>query len=327
MTLEEARTYFASSTAERMLGDIDDAASDAVDTYERTVARMGLYPSGVLSEYRQAGRALPAAQDAFNAAVNAIVQGRARDGRAALSAYRAFVAALLDLQRLNARNAAYVDADVARLLEAVFTAGQRVVSGRIRRETQELMRDLQRLNDLLRRARREELEARAQRAFDTALNVVGLVFGMVTGIEEAMAAFGVGSAVLTSALDAALGPSSPDALGRAGTSISVLTSAARDVSREVGTFSSGVTGLLGFVADCDEVNTAIENVRAAERRFRDAVSTLRDYSRHLASATSELTAARRLADGAIRNARNAARRARDVDADYRDIERSLAEIR
>ena len=70
---------------------------------------------------------------------------------------------------------------------------------------------------------------------------------------------------------------------------------------------------------CGDIDDAASNAVDTYERTVSRMS--------LASATSELTAARRLADGAIRNARNAARRAREVDADYRDIERSLAEIR
>lgn len=327
MDLEEARRWFASSESDSLQSDLESDVDEAIDTHERTLSRMGTYPSSVTSEYRRAAQTLTAAGEGFNRAVNDLTSGRARDGRAALGAYRTYVAALLRLQGLNARYAAFVEADVARLIEAFFTAGERAMRGRIRRESRAMMRALDRLQDRLERARREADEARVQRAINLVLNGIGIALGFATGVEEAAIAYTVGSAVLSTALDFALGPGSPDEFAGAVTSVGTFAGLAEGVGRTVSTVTGSVTGFLGFLADNDEVATADRNLAGIDRELTAAHRLFRDYCRMVASESSDMTLAKRLAEGAIRNARARARAYREAEGDWQELERVLSEIR
>lgn len=327
MNLEEARALLQSTTFCNKMADMDDATDTAVQTFDRTIARMGPYSSSVQTEYRRAASALDAAQRSFTNEVNAIVAGRARDGRAALAAFRSFETSLRALRAMNAMNSAMVEADVARFLEAVFTAGARFTSSTIRRETRAMQRDLTRLRDRLRTAQRELTGAEAQRIINGALSAIGLILGFFTGVEEVAAAFAVGSAATSTALDAALGPGSPDVYGGANTAFGFLPNLVRQPSVLDTTLLGAFTGVIGFMADCSEVELARANLTGAENDLRRAAALFSRYARHIKSEASALTIAKRLADGAIRDARARARTYREARDEFRDVERGLADIR
>ncbi len=102
MNLEEARAWLQSSTFCNKMADMDNATDDAIQAFDRMIGRMGPYSSAVQSGYRRAGSALDTAQRTFANEINALVNGRARDGRAALAAFRTFDTALRDLRGMNA---------------------------------------------------------------------------------------------------------------------------------------------------------------------------------------------------------------------------------
>jgi len=327
MNLEEARAWTTSPPVVREMSQMDDEAEAAIDTMDRTLSRMRVYSSATQGEYRRAGNTVNTSQGAFNTEINVLSLGRARDGRAAFAAYRAFVAALRAMQGLNARNAAMVEADVAGFLERLFVAGAAMQSAQIRRETRAMRSDLLRLRDRLRRARREALGAEAQRAINLVLGGIGLVLGLMTGVDEAAAAFAVGSAVMSTALDMALGPGSPDAVGGANTGVGLVTGLSRDIPSGVSNFTGVCNTFIGFLADNEEVATASRNLAGADRDLERAITMFRDYGRHVASAASQVTIAKRLAEGAIRDARARTRTYRESAAAYRELERGLTELR
>ncbi len=220
-----------------------------------------------------------------------------------------------------------VEADVATLIAAVFSAGARFLSDTIRRETRAILRALTRLRDRLRRARSELNGAEAQRAINAILGIIGLVVGFVTGVGEFAAGFAVVSTAVSAAIDVACGPSSTDIYGAANTSFGLLPNLMRDPPRLDSALFGGVTTFIGFLQDCSEVELAHANLSSAEDDLNEAVLLFRSYSRHVASEASTLTVAKRLADSAVRDARARAGAYREARGEYRDLERGLTDIR
>lgn len=327
MNLEQARAWLTGSPGIAALQGMDDDAEEAVGTLDRNLGRMGPYPSSVLSEYRRSGTALNAAQGTFARAFNDITLGRATDGRAALTTYRAYLRALLTLQAQNARHGAYIEADVSRLLERYIAAAAVIASSRVRRETRAMRRALERLIDRLTRAHRSVTEVRVQRGINVVVNGLGLVLGFVTGIEEAAIAYAVGTAALTTALDYALGPGSPDEIAGAVTG----TGTAVDLTAGVPRLVSGLAGVAGgffdLYSDNQEMMEAERNLRDADDDIRAAVRLFRDYSRFISSQFSDVNVTRRAAIAAIRDARARARTFRESDAEYRDLMGALEDLR
>ena len=327
MNLEQARAWLTGSPGIAALQGMDDDAEAAVNTLDRNAGRMGPYPSSVLSEYRRAGTALNAAQAAFARSFNDITLGRATDGRAAMTTYRAYLRALLTLQAQNARYSAFIEADVARLLERYITAAAAFASSRVRRETRAMRRDLERLRDRLTRARRAATEAQVQRALNVVINGIGLVLGIVSGVEEVVVAYAFGSAVLSTALDFALGPGSPDEIETAVTGGRVVADVATGVPRVLSQFAGCAGTYYDWYSDNQEIATADRNIRGTADDLRDAVRLFRDYARFIASQFSDVNVAKRAAVAAIRDARSRARAFRESDAEYRDMMGALEDLR
>jgi hypothetical protein len=281
----------------------------------------------VVSDYRRKGAALDAAQVAFARAFQDVVDRRARDGRAALTTYRTYLRTLLDLQGENARLGAFVDADVATLVEAVFRAAAVMASSRVRRETRNMQRDLERLQDQFSRARREAVGAQVQRAINLLLGGIGVAVGFMTGVEEAAAAIAIGSGVISNCMDRLLGPTAPDDLGTTNTELGVLASISRDVRPAISTFTGCATTWISWLADNEEVATADRNLQSATDDLRRAERMFRDYARDVASASSDVQTTKRLAEAAIRNARSRARAFRESDAEYREMMSALSDLR
>ena len=327
MNLEQARAWLTGSPGIAALQGMDDDAEAAVNTLDRNAGRMGLYPSSVLSEYRRAGTALNAAQAAFARSFNDITLGRATDGRAALTTYRAYLRALLTLQAQNARYSAFIEADVARLLERYITAAAAFASSRVLRETRAMRRDLERLRDRMNRARREAVGAEAQRAVNLLLGAIGLALGFISGVDEIAAGFVVGSGTLSTVLDYALGPGSPEEVGQTASAIGVLATLSRDVRGCISGFAGAGSTFVNFLNDHEEVVTASRNLADAENDVEDATRTFRDYARFIASQFSDVNVAKRAAVAAIRDARSRARAFRESDAEYRDLTGALEDLR
>lgn len=327
MNIEEARRWFASTESEALQQSLEDDTDTALSDYDRTSAAMAGYPAAALANYRRAASDLRAAAPPWNRAVQDLVGGRARDGRAALAAYRAYVRALLQLQAMNARNAAYVDAELAASVEETFVAREQLVSSAVRRETRNMMRNLERLRDRLNRLRRAEITGEGMRNLSAAFGTVGVALGMVTGLTEAAALFGVLTAAVSTALGIAVNGEGPDMFGAANTGTGVVTSLIDDLDSFVGTFA-GVGGTFaGFVYDSAGIAETRREIEQAQREFEEAIDDIRRYARRLRSISSDISRARRAAESAARTAAARARAYRAVVADWAEIEATLNEIR
>lgn len=141
---DEARAWVTSPATQRYLQRLDGDADAARDAQSANLRRMGLYPSGTVSAYRGLVAPLGRAAGDFNTQINCITLGTATDGRAALTASRAYVVALMALEAENGRMAAFIEANAAALAERLVAALAVFVRSRIEREAREVQRDLQR---------------------------------------------------------------------------------------------------------------------------------------------------------------------------------------
>jgi len=228
---------------------------------------MGLYPSGPGSAYRALTAPLDRAQGDFNTQINLITLGRARDGRAALAAYRAYVVALMALEAENGRMAAFVEADAAALAERLIAALNVFVRSRIDRETAAMQADLERLRRELERARRLISQAEAQRIIGGVLGAMGLILSCFEPPVAAGRAIAAASFVVPMLLDSALGPGSPDALGTANSAVGALAGVPRMVRPNVGRFTGVVGTLTSLIADSSEVDLARTNLTEITQRL------------------------------------------------------------
>ena len=327
MDIEAAREWVTSPATQRYLQTVDDDADTARDAQTANLRRMGLYPSRPVAAYWALTAPLGRAQGDFNTQINLITLGRARDGRAALAAYRAYVVALMALEAENGRMAAFIDADVAALAESLVTALNVFVRSRIDRETAEMQRDLVGLERELQRARRQLRQAEAQRVVNGVLGVIGLVLSCFDPPVAAGRAIAAVSFVAPRLLDAALGPSSPDALGTANASVSALANVPRLVRPNISRFTGVIGALTSLLADTSEADLASTNLREITQRLTAMTRLFRAWSAHIDSAIGELTIARRMFDAAVTSARRTAAAVRTSESEYRDLQRQIEALR
>jgi hypothetical protein len=170
-------------------------------------------------------------------------------------------------------------------------------------------------------------EAEAQRVLNGVLGVVGLVLTCFEPPVLAARVIAGASFAVPMLLDAALGPSSPDALGTANSAIGGVTNLPRMVRTPVARFA-GVGGMLtSLIADCSEVELAETNLREIARELAAAERLFRAWTERVSGAVGELTIARRMWDVAIERARRAGAAVRTSEGEYRDLQRALEDLR
>ena len=302
MDIEAARAWASSPATQRYLQQLDDDATAARDVQAANTRRMGLYPSGIVSAYRALADAVDRAFGAFNTEINLITFGRARDGRAALAAYRAYVVAIMALEAENARLTAFIEADAATLAERLVAALNAFVARRIEREARAMQSDMERMQRVVERARRQLREAEAQRVLNGVLAGIGLVitcFEPPVALARAITAASFAAPML---LDAALGPGSPDALGTANSAVTAVTNLPRTASRATSRFTGAVGALNSFITDSNEVDLAATSLRDAVRELQQAERLFSTWMDRVSGALGELTIARRMWDAAIARA-------------------------
>jgi chromosome segregation ATPase len=324
MDIEEARAWITSSATQRYLEQIDSDADDALDTAQQTLAAMRLFPTSYSNEYRRSATNLENAMGAFNTEVNQITLGRARDGRAALAAYRAYVAALMLLEAQNTRYVAFVRANVAdlaaRFIDAAITNSER-----LRRRFRDVQRQLQQLERDLPRLRREITEAHGQRAVNVLITAVGLLLPQVSiGAGLAIAA---GTFTVQIILDTSLGPGRPSAIGAGNSAFGDLIGLPRSIPTPLSRFLGAASGFVSWSMDNDEIDEAERNLRNARRTLDSLTAEMPRLVRALRDAVDNIDVARNLLEGAIRTARAAADAYRANETAYRALERELAALR
>ena len=212
MDLETAKKVIESPVVQKYIEQIDADAQVALDQAETNLGGMGDFPSGAVSEYKSHRAALDRAWGDFNAEWNMIVAGKAKDGSAAMNAYRAYVIALVVLEEDNVVIGAFVEAKVAEFA-AAFVAFIIEVIKAIQKRFGDLLKELQDLQQMLQKAKKDVKGAEAQRVINVAITAVSLCIpavGLGAGIAIAVTSFTVQVVV-----DASLGPGKPGVLGNA----------------------------------------------------------------------------------------------------------------
>lgn len=293
----------------------------------RTCAGWGFTRPGVVSSYRALATLLDRAQGTFNAEINRITLGRARDGRAALAAYRAYVAALMALESENERMLVFIEADAAALAERLVAALNAFVASRIEREARAMQRDLERLQQQLQVAQGQLREAEAQRVINAVLGVVQRVLTCFDPPLAAGRAIAVACFAVPMLLDAALGPSSPDALGTANSAVSGVTNLPKTVSGATYRFAGVGTMLTSLIADTSEVDLASTNLRDIAQELAARQRLFQAWSDLVNGAVGELALARRMWEVTINRARRTADAVRTNEIEYRDLQRQIESLR
>ncbi len=324
MDIEEARAWAASPAVQRYLEQIDSGADAAMDTARSTQSSMRLFPGSVLAEYRRTSDNLDRAGGDFNAAFNQVTLGRARDGRAALAAYRDYVGALILLEAQNVRFEAYVRANVIELATRFIDASI-TITVRLRRRFRDVEAQLRQLQRDLPRLRREIPEAEAQRVLNVMIAGVSLLLPEVT----------IGAAVVIAAstftvqilVDNALGPNRAGVSGVANNAVGGIVSVPRRIPAPWRAFGGAATALISFVQDNGEIADGHRNLRTAMRTIESLMAEMPRLIRALRTGVDDIEAAQSLLEGAVRSARSAADTYRARESEYRALERELAALR
>jgi hypothetical protein len=277
MDIEEAKKLINSPVVQKYIEQIDADAQTALDEMNTNLGAMSDYPSSAISEYKADGAALDKAWGDFNAEWNKIVFGQAKDGKAAMAAYTRYVLTLCVLEQQNVRFGAFIEADVAGFA-AVFIAFLIEFTKRIREKFKALLEELKELEALLKKAKKEVKEAEAQRIINVAITAVSLCIpavGLGAGI-----AIAVGTFTVQMALDAALGPGKPGALGTVNTAAGDAIGLPKSIKPKFAKMGGPLSGVLTFKLDSDEVADAkkiVETVRARIRSIEKTIKALEPF--------------------------------------------------
>ena len=323
MDLATAEAFMANRTVQRYLAQIDEDADIALEEKNGVVSALSMLPRRYVSDYHNDATALERAQDAFNLEWNRIQTAQARDGRGAMTAYSRYVLTLGVLERDNARFGAF-----ARARTFTLWAGLgRIYLRRTKRVHKALRRNIAFLNNLhneLRRARREETEAQAQRVLNVAITAVSMcitvtTFGLGLGIAASIFAIQAGA-------DAALGPSGPVMSGTAVNAATGIASLPGAMSTPNARLLGAAGGIFSLVSDTEEVALAQSNIRVIADMMRQYQRQAPRLMRELNAAAREVNTARQLYEGAVRQARAEARSFRANDAARRGLLRELSRL-
>lgn len=326
MTLEEAVAWLRSPIAERLLRALDDDADTAIDAAGRLIPQLRQYPAATTADLRRLVTTLERAQDAFSGACNEVMSRRARNGRAMLAAYRAYMLALVRLESETGRLNAYVEADIAALGERLMAALSAFTDARVAREREQARRRLEQWQERLEEARRDVTEAEIQRAVNLVLSGISLVLSCFNLPRAVVIAVGVGGLVVQTLLDTALGPGSPDALAASNTAVGNLGGLPREVRAATSRFSTGVSALVGLHLDTNEVDEArriVARTAVELNRARRAYIRMMD---EMSSQSIQVGLAREMWRRGVERARAAARNVQTSENEHRALMRALESI-
>lgn len=323
MDLETAKRIIDNPVVQKYLEQMDDDAEDALDEMKAYLSEMSDYPSHYISEYKGDGDALDKAWGDFNAEWNKVVFGKARDGKAAMAAYKRFVLTLCILEEQNVRFGAYVEADVAHFA-AVFLLFMIEFTKHLRNRFKELHDDLKALEALLKKAKREVKEAEAQRAINIAITVVGLCIpavGLGAGIGIAVATITVSTVV-----DASLGPGKPAVLGTLNTTAGATVGLPKQVKPKWAKFGGAAAGLYTLKLDSDEIGDAKKIVKAVQDKMRAAEKTIKMLERFLVGDAAKLAKMQDSFEKALKTAKSEEKKYKSAERQRLALLKQLAKI-
>jgi hypothetical protein len=324
MDLEKAKALVESKAVQKYINGIDEDAEIALGEFKATLAEMDEYPNSYLSEYKKDAAALDKAWGDFNSEWNKIALKRAKDGKAALAAYKKYVLTLCVLEEQNVRFGAYITADAANqvgwLLTVVVATLQRAKAA-----AKALIDELKELMQLLKKAQKEVKEAELQRAIGIALTVVGIMLPELGAI--ATITIGVASITVSVVLDASLGPGKPSIPGGVVQGVSTGLGMPKILSSSGGKLAGAMGGIYGFQSDSDEVAEAEKIVVAIQEKARKAEASLNNMIAFLGDDVEKIRKAQAAADAALREATAAAKRYTSAEKSRLALLKELGELK
>lgn len=256
MDLDVAKKIIQDTGLQRALKEMDDATEAALAEMKKNIGSMSDYSSGFIGEYKRDGKAADDAWAEFNGEVTKITVGKAKDGKAAMAAYKRWMTTLEILETQNTRYAAFVDAKVAGVV-AIMLATLNDVTRRLGAQSASLEQELVAVKKAIEKARSELAEAEAQRILNVAITAVSLVLPVSGTLAKLVS---VGTFSLQTTLDVALGPSKPSMLGVSNTAVgdlpTLLNTARKQIRQNVTRFAGIVSGISTLILDNEEVDAA-----------------------------------------------------------------------
>lgn len=271
MDLETAKKLLNSKAVQAYIEGMEDDTKVALDSAKDNIGEMGDFPPKALSTYKKERDDLDDASGEFNGAFNAVTWGKAKDGKALIAAYKAWVIALTVLEEDNVLYGAYVEAGAA-ASTAIFIAVLIETVKAVQKACENIVKELEALDKLLKQAKREVTQAEIQRALNIAISVVSLLLPpMRLGRSIAVAA---GTLTVQLILDAALGPGKPGAIGIANSAGGDVIGLPKLVSTPKAKFGGVASLIIGIKLDTDEVGDAKKIVEAIKDRIKSTQKTL-----------------------------------------------------
>jgi hypothetical protein len=324
MDLETAKQLVNSPVVQAYIEQIDTDAEAALDAMKTNLGGMGGYPSSAVSEYKSDGAALNTAWGNFNAAWNLIVFEKAKDGKAAMVAYRNYVVALTVLEEDNVVWAAFVEARVAQFATAFIALMIELVKS-IRKRFAELLKELEELDKLLKKAKREVKEAEAQRVINLAITAVSLCIpavGLGAGIAIAATTFTVQMVV-----DASLGPGDPGVLGTVNTAAGDVIGLPKQIKPKFAKMGSVASAVYTLKLDNDEIDDAKKIVQKIKERTKSIDKTMQTLEPFVAGGAAQLLKMQLAYDKALKVAQSKAKAYKSAEARRLGLLKELNKLR
>lgn len=324
MDLETAKQLTESTLVQGYIEQIDTDAQAALDAMESNLGGMGEFPSKTVSEYKAEGAALDRTWGDFNAAWNMVVVGKAADGKAAMTAYKNYVLALTALEESNVVWGAYVEARVA-YFTAGFIALMVELVKAIRKRFGELLKELQELETLLKKAKKEVKEAEAQRVINLAITAVSLCIpavGLGAGIAIAATTFTVQMVV-----DASLGPGDPGLLGTVNTAAGDVIGLPKQIKPKFAKMGSVASALYTLKLDNDEIDDAKKIVQKVKDRMKSIEKTMKTLEPFVAGGAVQLAKMQAAFDKALKDAQSKAKAYKSAEVQRLGLLKELNKLR
>lgn len=324
MDLKEATGLIESPVVQKYLSNIDADAEAALDEHKSNLSGMTLYPPAYVKEYKDDAKAMDDAWGTFNEEVNRITFGKAKDGKAAMAAYKRYVITLSVLEEQNVKYSAYVGAGVATLI-AAFGTLLIEASKRAEKMIKELEKELPELLKALKKAKKEVKEAEAQRMINVGITVVSL---LIPGVGLAgRIAIAAGTFVVQAGIDAALGPGKPGALGLSNNFVGDVASVPKSVRPPVAKFAGIATGLITLKLDGDEIADAEKIVADIQKRVAKVQKLLKDLDRWLITDPAAILKLHKAVEVAVGEAQKSAKKFKSAEKERLKLLKELAEIK
>lgn len=324
MDLATAKQLTESPVVQSYLEQIDTDAQEALDAMGKILGGMGDFPSGTVSEYKADGKALDTAWGNFNAEWNAVTVGNATDGKKAMTAYKNYVIALTVLEEDNVVWGAYVDARVAYFTTGFIALMIELVKA-IRKRFGELLKELQELETLLKKAKKEVKEAEAQRVINLAITAVSLCIpavGLGAGIAIAATTFTVQMVV-----DASLGPGDPGVLGTVNTAAGDVIGLPKQIKPKFAKMGSVASALYTLKLDNDEIDDAKKIVQKVKDRMKSIEKTMKTLEPFVAGGAAQLAKMQAAFEKALKEAQSKAKAYKSAEVQRLGLLKELNKLR